>query len=118
MTSTELSSLFTNQSAIRLTKTGAVARSTSGIFIGYWLEGILSDPITVGNPVVVLRHRRSRRDDDPMDGPETVEGMGIFESSKIVGIEQNLLYTENSVWQIEEVAGIPAAYTTEQSTAQ
>ena len=107
MTPTELSPLFTNQSVIRLTKTGAVARSTSGIFIGYWLEGILSDPITVGKPLMVLRHRRSRRDDDPMDGPEAIEGMGIFESSKIVGIEQNLLYTENSVWQIEGVNPTP-----------
>jgi hypothetical protein len=49
-----------------------------------------------------------------MDGPEAVECMGLFESSKIVSIEQNLLYTENSVWQIEEVAGIPAVHPTAQ----
>ena len=114
MTSEELSSLYTASPVIRLTKLSGVARRTSGIFIGYWLEGLLSSPITIGEPITVLRHRRSRRDDDPMDGPEAVECMGLFESSKIVSIEQNLLYTENSVWQIEEVAGIPAVHPTAQ----
>ena len=107
MTLTELHSLFADQSPVRLTKLSGLARRFSGIFIGYWLEGILGDSITVGKPVVVLRHRRSRRDDDPIDAPETIEGMGIFESSKIVSIEQNLLYTENSVWQIERVNPTP-----------
>lgn len=115
MTLEELSYLYPDQSLVRLTKLSGVARRTSEIFIGYWLEGVLRSPITIGKPIALLRYRRSRRDDDPMDSPETVECMGLFESSKIVRIESNLLYTENSVWQIEEVAGIPAAHSTTQS---
>ena len=105
MTTAELSDLYTDQSFVRLIKLEALSRETGAMLkTGYWVEGILQAPISTGETIRLLRHRRPRWADDPEGTPEIVERLGLFESSEIQKIDHNLLYTQNSIWQIEEVA--------------
>lgn len=105
MNSTHLSHLFLNNVPVRLTKLSAHSGSQAPLLpTNYWVEGVLEAPIFVGQPIQLLRHRRPRWEgEDPEGTPEVVARLGFFESSQIVRIQENLLYTQNSVWQIEEV---------------
>jgi hypothetical protein len=108
MNSTHLPNLYLNQIPVRITKLSAHAGSQTPLLpTSYWVEGVLEAPIFVGQPIRLVRHRRPRWPDDPEGTPEVVARLGLFESSQIVRIEQNLLYTENSVWQIERVNPTP-----------
>lgn len=104
MNSTQLACLFIDQLPVRITKLSAHAGSQTPLLpTNYWVEGVLEAPIFVGQPIQLIRHRRPRWPDDPEGTPEVVARLGLFESSQIVRIQENLLYTQNSVWQIEEV---------------
>lgn len=104
MTSDQLLSLRTHNTPVRLTKLSAHSGGQTPLLpTNYWVEGVLEAPIFIGEIIRLLRHRRPRWPDDPEGTPEVVARLGLFESSKIIRIDQNLLYTQNSVWQIEEV---------------
>lgn len=104
MNSTHLSYLFLNNTPVRLTKLSAhTGGQTPLLPTSYWVEGVLEAPVFIGETIRLLRHRRPRWPDDPEGAPEVVTRLGLFESSKIIRIDQNLLCTQNSVWQIEEV---------------
>lgn len=104
MNSTQLACLFIDQLPVRITKLSAHAGGQTPLLpTNYWVEGVLEAPIFVGQPIQLMRHRRPRWPDDPEGTPEVVARLGLFESSQIVRIHENLLYTQNSIWQIEEV---------------
>lgn len=104
MNTTHLSHLYLNKTPVRITKLSAHAGGQTPLLpTNYWVEGVLEAPIFVGQPIQLLRHRRPRWPDDPEGTPEVVARLGLFESSQIVRIHENLLYTQNSIWQIEEV---------------
>jgi len=58
--------------------------------VDYEVEGDILYPIEIGKPVIMDRQIRNG-----------VVARGIFQTSKIVKIEENLLYTCNSVYKLE-----------------
>ncbi len=59
---------------------------------GYNCEGILLEDVEVGHPIQMLRQKR-----------QGIESAGIFESSIVNIIEDNLIYTDNSIYRITEL---------------
>lgn len=58
--------------------------------VDYEVEGNILYPIEIGKPVIMDRQKRNG-----------VVARGIFQTSKVVKIEENLLYTYNSVYELE-----------------
>jgi riboflavin synthase alpha subunit len=75
---------------VRATKLKAIQNPERALETGYEIEGYLLYPISVGGFINVWRTMRNG-----------VEIPGHFTSTQIEKIEGNLVYTKNSVWQIE-----------------
>lgn len=58
--------------------------------IEYWIEGYLLEPLKVGNALAVDRRTRNG-----------IEASGLFRTSRIVGIKNGLVSTENSQYLVE-----------------
>lgn len=62
--------------------------------VDYKNEGVLLSDIEPNNPIIMARSKRNG-----------IEVSGIFQTSPIKKIEGSLIYTQNSVWEIEVVEG-------------
>ncbi len=60
--------------------------------VGYWLEGYLLAPVSVGDPIVVFRTSRNGTD-----------ACGLFTSSVVKHVAAERVETANSVYRIELV---------------
>jgi len=76
---------------VKLTKLKTVVdRGPGSLQKDYWLAGFLINPIKVGEEIVVYRQVRNG-----------VVTPGFFTSSPVDKIEEQLIYTQNSIWRLE-----------------
>lgn len=61
--------------------------------VGYWLEGYLLAPVSVGFPIVVFRTTRNG-----------IDACGLFESSAVKHVAGDRVETANSVYRVERAA--------------
>lgn len=63
-------------------------------FVGYWVIGTLERPIEIGKAIRMIRENRNG-----------VECLGLFLSSVVKSIKGNIVETDNSVYEMEEIKG-------------
>jgi len=66
---------------------GSNGVENKSIPIDYWLTGELTEPITVGKPVMVVRDTRNG-----------VKALGLFQSSPVVEVTPTTFKTRNSIY--------------------
>ena len=59
---------------------------------GYWLHGYLANPIKIGERVLVLRTCRNGTNQ-----------LGVFTTSKVLDIQDDVIQTQNSYWKINKI---------------
>jgi len=77
---------------VSLKKTESVTEQSGALVDGYNLKGYLINDICVGEKIEVIRTERN--------GEEVT---GWFESSNIESISGNVIKTNNSCWEIENI---------------
>jgi len=102
-TSTEIPQLWPKCGRVQLTKLEATNDLANMLPTSYWLRGSLMGPLTIGDPIRVLRYARSGREEGE---PDEVECMGMFTSSPVVHINRINrctadIHTQNSIWRVE-----------------
>ena len=80
-------------------KIGEYARTC--LYVGYTVEGVIAQPLTVGASIVLVRTKRNG-----------VDAVGIFTTSPIKSFvtedpEEVLAYTQNSVYRITKLFDEP-----------
>ncbi len=71
-----------------------------GLGPSYWLKGKVMADFVVGEPMLIARTSRMKREEDPEDAPLEIEVGGAFRSSPIVAIDGRVIKTINSLYSI------------------